>query len=171
MSFTSFYYIGGDTIDGKVARKHKTGSSLGAFFDQSSDGFGIIICWVHIPAFCWAMPGLTGIWQHILVMWVLYMPFWSHMITNHHRWTVGNFGMTEAFCCYSLLALLVLGFGSDMFHYDLLLLLPAQYNTFGLQFPIYYIFICQGIYMYAIYIYIYIVCYSIRTYHVVMCLL
>ena len=40
-----FLFYTTDSVDGSLARLHGTGSSLGAFFDEVADGFGLTIAW------------------------------------------------------------------------------------------------------------------------------
>ena len=40
-----FLFYSKDSVDGSLARLHGTGNSLGAFFDEVADGFGLTMVW------------------------------------------------------------------------------------------------------------------------------
>ena len=145
-------------MDGQVARKNGTGSSLGAFFDQCSDGFGNTVSWVLYGCYAVAMVPTGYVVAFLLLnMWTMYMTFWAHHITNELKWNNGQFGMTEAYIMQTFLCTLSAIFGYQIFHYDLLSCFSLD-PAWGISLTALHILIFMAITSYIlIYIYIYII--------------
>ena len=140
---TNLLYISADRLDGSLARHHGTGSSLGAFFDETSDGFGFTSCWMMLTLYVFSTSSTSfAVAYQLAMMSMIYIPIVVHYATHTvGRVNAGNIGMIEVYFIFILISLAAAIWGNHIYNYNLLHFLPFIPPQWGLTFTIPYLFL------------------------------
>jgi ethanolaminephosphotransferase len=126
-AFCIFAYSTLDAIDGKQARRTKSGSPLGQLFDHGCDSFSLTF---FVLGICQAT--LIEKDEVFLIFIVSQVAFWTSNWSEHHtgilKTNLGQFGVTEAEYTVVIVHILTGIFGQHFWKFTLAQILPQSFS-------------------------------------------